>query len=441
MQRKPLTLIIVIAVLAASCGVSDSSVEPSTTAPPVTSSTAAPTTSTTVPPTTTTEAPTDTGSSFTLTWFRVLDDGAALAGNGSQMMVSVTVGGPGLVAVGSDFSGGDVDAAVWTSPDGITWSRVPHNEAVFGGEGDQEMVSVNVGGPGLVAVGWEGSLFDQDAAVWISPDGIAWSRVPHNEELFGGWSDQEMVSVTAAGSGLVAVGPDLSDFEAGVWISPDGVTWSRPPADTTAFGGEHIQSMMSVTAGGPGLVAVGWEATWGDIDATAWTSVDGISWSRVPTLGAAFTGEGVQSMSSVTAGGPGLVAVGLDSSRSGEDAAVWTSTDGIIWSRVPDVAAFLGGPGNQGMVSVAARDDGLVAVGHDGRGGDFDAAVWASPDGITWARVAHDEATLGGEGDQVMSSVAVAGLGMVAVGREVSDGNSTAAVWIATPVPRIGSDG
>ena len=47
-----------------------------------------------------------------------------------------------------------------------TWSRVPHDEAVFGGTGDQKMRSVTVGGPGLVAVGEDGSEDDFDAAVW-----------------------------------------------------------------------------------------------------------------------------------------------------------------------------------------------------------------------------------------------------------------------------------
>ncbi len=36
-------------------------------------------------------------------------------------MNGVTVGGPGLVAVGND----GFDAAVWISSDGVTWSRVP----------------------------------------------------------------------------------------------------------------------------------------------------------------------------------------------------------------------------------------------------------------------------------------------------------------------------
>ena len=74
----------------------------------------------------------------------------------------VTVGGPGLVAVGTDRTGADPDAAVWTSPDGIAWSRVP-NEGDLRARGFQEMLSVIAGGPGLVAVGDDGS--GQDAAV------------------------------------------------------------------------------------------------------------------------------------------------------------------------------------------------------------------------------------------------------------------------------------
>ena len=90
-----------------------------------------------------------------------------MGGAGNQRMFSVTVGGPGLVAVGRDESGGDSDAAVWISVDGITWSRVPDDEAIFGGAGTQVMVGVTVGGPGLVAVGWDGSSGDLNAAVWV----------------------------------------------------------------------------------------------------------------------------------------------------------------------------------------------------------------------------------------------------------------------------------
>ena len=91
-----------------------------------------------------------------------------LGGEIEQWMVSVTVGGPGLVAVGWDGP----SEAVWTSPDGISWSRVPDDDAVFSGAGNQEMSGVTVGAPGLVAVGSDQSGGDADVAVWTSPDGI-----------------------------------------------------------------------------------------------------------------------------------------------------------------------------------------------------------------------------------------------------------------------------
>jgi hypothetical protein len=69
----------------------------------------------------------------------------------------VTAEGPGLVAVGQDWSRAyGYRAAVWTSVDGITWSRIPHDENVFGGGGEYSMRSVTVWGPDLVASGQNG---------------------------------------------------------------------------------------------------------------------------------------------------------------------------------------------------------------------------------------------------------------------------------------------
>jgi len=190
-------------------------------------------------------------------WSRIPHDEAVFGGAGPQRMFSVTVGGPGLVAVGEsdpDGSRNDLDAAVWTSVDGITWSLVPHDAAVFGGAGLQGMFDVTVGGPGLVAVGLDAS----DAAVWTSADGLTWSQVPHDEAIFGG---AVMSGVTAAGPGLVAVG-------GAVWTSVDGLIWSRVPHDEAIFGGANELGMLDVTVGGPGLVSVGVA----DRDAAVWVA-------------------------------------------------------------------------------------------------------------------------------------------------------------------------
>jgi hypothetical protein len=310
------------------------------------------------------------------TWTRV--GGDELSTVGSQAMLAVTEGGPGLVAVGSDTQSGiDTVPAVWTSPDGIAWTRLPLDESRVRAAGGGEMTSVTTGGPGLVAVGWVGRGFSRVAAVWTSVNGITWDPVPHDASVFGG-DDQEdgdtfntrMLSVTGGGPGLVAVGATGSDLggSAAVWTSIDGLSWSRVPHDESIFKG----SMMSVTAGGVGLVAVG-STSDASANAAAWTSVDGLSWSRVPHDESVFGGSATQTMSSVTAGESGVVAVGWSGSELGlrSAAAVWTSADGTVWFRVPDrdsvFRRFGPGPGDgdRVMTSVTTAGTNLVAVGSD----------------------------------------------------------------------------
>jgi hypothetical protein len=322
-------------------------------------------------------------------WSRVPHDEAVFGGPDKQWMWSVTAGGPGLVAVGAASSGTDEDAAVWTSVDGITWSRVPHDQAVFGGA---TMLSVTVGGPGLVAVGNSKSGGpDSVAAVWTSVDGVTWLRVPHDEAVFGGPDEQWMNEVIVGGPGLVAVGTDgrgawdnNGGLVAAVWTSVDGVTWSRVPHDEAVFGQPDGASpaMIRVAAGGLGLVAVG---SSNDNRAVVWISVDGIAWSRIPLDEGIFGDGGF--IFDLTAGGPGLVAIG----NSNSVATAFTSVDGITWSKVPlldeagDPALFYAGYG----WNVISTGSGFVAIGEH----SSEAALWTSVDGIAWSRVTHEAIT------------------------------------------------
>ena len=310
---------------------------------------------------------------------------------------SIVAGGPGFVAVGQR----DEDAAVWTSVDGLAWAPVPHDDSVF--EAGSGIADVIAGGPGLIAVGRScndgvpaaAECVDGDAAVWTSVDGLTWSPIPHDDEVSDGVFSFEMTSVTAGGPGFVAVGsswefeePDGAagwervDGDAAVWTSVDGLSWSRVPHDDDVFGGERNQAIGDVTAAGPGLVAVGRDgphAAWDNSPrqaAAVWTSTDGLQWSRVPHDDAVF-GVGGPAMIGVTPGGPGLVAVGWSSPHDAP-APVWTSPDGLVWSPVThDNRQEMSGT----MTAVTAGGPGLVAVGAQGTG----AAAWTSPDGITWS--------------------------------------------------------
>ena len=80
------------------------------------------------------------------------------------------------------------------------------------------MTSVIAANSGLVAVGWVGSVggTTSEAAVWTSTDGIFWSRVPHDDEAIG---KGVMWGVIFTERGLIAVGED--GINGVVWTGPD----------------------------------------------------------------------------------------------------------------------------------------------------------------------------------------------------------------------------
>ncbi len=105
-----------------------------------------------------------------------------------------------------------------TSTDGLNWQRVPNDETLVEKE---TMNSVTPLGDGLVAVGQSMTEWPSvSAAVWTSPDGHNWCRIP-NDALF---ADGSIVAVTGFDSGLVAVG-------GGVWVATPTDNGFTPCAD------------------------------------------------------------------------------------------------------------------------------------------------------------------------------------------------------------------
>lgn len=351
--------------------------------------------STTVAPIVTT-VPIAAGAS--MMWERI-DNPVVFGGDRAQRMVAAAHGEGIVVAVGSDRSGGDRDAAIWYSFDGRVWSRVPHDEAVFGGDGHQAINGVAAVGSGFVAVGSEGDdpiplepsnepseSFETHAAVWHSEDGITWSRAPHHEALSGRNGGVVMNDIAYDGTSLVAVGDEYhqaelfalygwsdgdpaevdTDVDAAVWRSDDGVSWIRVGNEGDVFGGDTVRhNMNAVVAGGPGFVAVGIEGF--DYTGFAYWTPDG-------------TGNQATELEEVT----------------DNAAAVWTSPDGETWTRV-DGAPSLSHSGGEVagwavMVDIVDTGSGLVAVGRDSwdptpsLGWRQSAAAWRSVDGLSWRR-------------------------------------------------------
>ena len=339
-----------------------------------------------------------------LQWRRV--DMPGLSGS-YQWFDSVIAGGPGLIAVGSP--NGEYEAFMWTSEDGIEW--LP--SIVEGAPNYGWAFDVTAGGPGYVAVG---------SRIWSSSDGVRWTNADVTGPIVG-----ELRAVTVGGPGLVAVGK-FGLLQASIYTSTDGLVWSLIPEEG-APEGAYESEITDIVAGGPGLVAVG---HLGGIGAV-WTSPDGFEWTRVPHDPEVFGygAEGTE-LSSIAAGDAGFVAVGrvTDDNTMG----IWRSDDGLTWSVVPLDPTVVNE--HHALATVISTEQGFLAGGDGGQG---DAGVWFSPDGISWTRLTGE--ALGGLDVEHITDLTVLGDSVIAVGvRFFETGSSgedrigdSEVVWIGEP--------
>ncbi len=164
----------------------------------------------------------------------------------SSDVADVTFGGRGLVAVGASPGGEFVPtAAVWTSADGANWDLVsPRGE----GFADATMFDVSIAGPGLVAVGtdWEGPAF------WWSDDGITWTRSGDTEEPVPEFGHVVAEDITLVGGVVYATGfvwdANAPSPQPRLWMSPDGQAWE--PADYGEYTGRLPFGVTAFEAAG-----------------------------------------------------------------------------------------------------------------------------------------------------------------------------------------------
>jgi hypothetical protein len=395
----------------------------------------------------------------------VSGEGATLAAPPSRgrrrllLMAALAAAGIAVAAVLAAvlLTGGD-DVAV-----GDVWTRVPGSAAVVSGtHASQEMTAVTRLDNGFIAIGSDDSGQTMDGAIWLSSEGLEWSRVTDSGRELGGAHDQSIPDADQGSSSVVAVGsegfpaPDGGRSVAGAaWVSVDGSSWSRvdvpmvcPDVEPEEF--LPLDRLRAVVAAGPGFVAVGSGSCSGPTvvatdaggggatDAGVWTSVDGTSWERVDPQHHGLTNQFFQGMDDVTVRDGTLVAVGwTEETPNAVQPMAWVSRDGVAWARAPDQSAFESRIWAC-MNSVAATRDGYVAVGAasdegvligDAGGGspclpdpeserglsELDAAAWHSEDGLNWSEASFEPA-LEPSDVEAMSSVAVVGDTLVAVG-------------------------
>ncbi len=371
-----------------------------------------------------------TASPVTSAW-QYLDDFPA--GDAIEV-AAVTHTTGGYIAVGSEPAEGQGffgvrQGVVWTADDGAAWRRSTPEAFV-----DSTLLHVveMAQTPYIFGVRSVCDLADDecddlpDAGVTVwTDDGTGWQRLPQSPVL----KDAFLAGVVAMDDTLVAYGDSGQSLQATAWTSTDGVTWE---ASTELAGMDPI----SAAAAGPdGLVAFGTRLLRGSgrIATVAAYSVDGRNFEPVDLP------SGLELViDSVAWGAAGFVAVGADeeAQATGGKPAVLASLDGRSWEEVPLDDAFAA----TSLRQVRATPAGYLLIGSRPSRGDpqRDTGLsWQSADGRKWV----GEALFGGGHYRLYSGSAVGPTGAVAVALDYQDEPatgplSTIRIWFA-PMLRL----
>jgi hypothetical protein len=198
----------------------------------------------------------------------------------------------GQVVLTVDLGGTDVQAEQMTSDRRAAWSLAVDSgtgfesvEPPWAGVG-VDVVDLAVGSKGLVAVGLDSrSWFDAEARpvvhVWLSRDGLTWARLTDMSVALG----TQRVELVGNGDRLMLLG-QVADADPGIelYTSLDGEAWQQLDLDfglafpnrlaTTSYGWVLTASRQFTEGTGDEEF---WFETW-----DVWISADGLSWSRLP---------------------------------------------------------------------------------------------------------------------------------------------------------------
>jgi len=287
----------------------------------------------------------------------------------------IVASGNTIVTMGSQTSDGMVRQQFFVSANGGASWRLAPVRAQGGGQAPLGYPAARLaGGPaGWLAVGPQ--------AIWTSPNGLSWTLVSA-KGLTPMLAGDQMWVLNSTSGGFLAAGVAADGKQATqavLWTSRDGVTWQRKTAAQLGLAGpgETVQSIAYITARGTDTLISGQVAKGGTTYAGAWLSTDGGSaWTRVTVpvdhgAGTAITGLGADAS--------GFLAVRPGRSANGTPGAVaYFSPNGTAWQYAGTIGASPGwSPGlvkgsNFGFVVAGASAAGqLVAFTSTGTGGTW----------------------------------------------------------------------
>jgi len=314
-----------------------------------------------------------------------------LSNGGTPVIAGIGWDSAGLLAVREGSAG---DAVTYFSQNGKVWQYA----GTIGASSGLRPRVVKGNGYGLVVAGQDNT--GQLVAYLSTDNGSTWRPTA----ILGNAAAESVVGAAVApGDSVIAI----------------GATAATPTAQQAVFVRATATSAESLPLPGPSVPAVSVSATAlagslqiavGSADGypAIWTSQGG-AWSLVTRPGE-FGTQGLGSLTSITHGPAGWLAVGTN--------LILTSPDGETWRAIGGTAA----PAAADFLAAAAGPAGYVAVGgHDGPDGEVPVAVWLSANLATWTTASGT-----GSAGQMRAVTADAG-GFVAVGS--ADGQPAA--WVS----------
>ena len=305
-------------------------------------------------------------------------------------------------------------SAIFTSPDGVTWTKSPGS-----GEISDPLFAVAWSGSQFCAVGGDFKRLNT-ALIYTSPDGTTWTQRPSILK-------SPLVGIAWNGNLFCAVGGDGT-----IITSPDGVKWTAGKSGTTL-------DLKDVVWGTNQFVVVGGNET--DEDgikraggSIVLTSKDGLTWTRraIPTGHPLESIAYSSSMPMPPVGPPPFmfplplgsffVAVGRSSYDGGvSEAEVLTSTDGITWTHR---SSGLNGTDFQRIIYIpSGPNEGFLAT-------DSNFGVSTSRDGNFWTRK-DLQSELATSNSPALHGIRSVGGRSIAVGEHgtIASQSETSGVW------------
>jgi len=262
-----------------------------------------------------------------------------------------------------------VDMVSTSSADGLHWTAGRPMDI----DGLTDVVDITqvVEGPsGLLAVGYHPPATcggpSTVEALWTSPDGLSWTRVQPPAYF----TSASVYTVDAGSTGYIASGTLKDGVTQAVWLSADGRSWRQVPLTKATFGNFVVDGATDFAAGyvvSGTVVSNGGCGSGADLfTPSLWWSANGTSWTRSKLTGAAPASDAWVTVSRISDHALMAIASRWDQASQTYVPLVWVTTDGRTWNLVKSPSSMLSTEvltnGQRGLLVLAPPDNGPPTI-------------------------------------------------------------------------------